>query len=256
MFRRAPRLIWALNQAQRDGRQVAPPAPLGPQRTAIAFSKRAGQPVELGLWGFDPKPNLIGPNGAAYTGARQQIERYATELQPFDRDLPNFEVYLQTLTIPAEAAAGVYVLAPKLETAVLRLSGAGPLGCNASQPVAIEPNQRWRVVVPDDAKTLRLETAESASLVVTDAAGQPATAKTEGGAVRIEGPQPGKAYTIENTGPRRIWFRIADWPAEHVWLTTAPKGGAPTPGRDQTLRRPSRDASHSGERRLCARSFR
>lgn len=213
-FTGVPRLIWALDAAKRDGVAIPEPEPLEPQRVPMAFKKTAGKAIEMTLWGFDDSTLLLGPDGKPPANIETSTQRHVSHLQPFDRTLRNYAVFTYKITIPADAPAGFYSLAPRLETAILRLRGAHALLCNASQPLAISPGQTWRVRAAGVEEPI-LESGQLGSLEI------------------IEG-RSAHEYRIENVGSRPAWFRIANWPEEQCWMTTGDELPQATPGREQT----------------------
>lgn len=222
-FSAVPRLEWALEEAARAGVAIPSPPPLMPQRTAIALWKPAREPLQLTLWGYDKELTLLGPDAAPFRDCRIETTEAASDLQPFDRDLPNFEVYLHEVAIPADALAGYYIVAPKLEMAVLAKSGGGAVLCSAARPVAIEAGAACRLQVPRDARQVLLESASPASLRVVEESGEELTTHIREG--RLAATWEGKAPTIlriENGGDRRIWFRLDELPPADCWVTFQP----------------------------------
>ncbi len=139
-FTAVPRLLWTLQEGAR-GEKSPGPAPLRMQRTVQAIYKSADQELTAKLWGFEPELRIFSPTGEAYAAAKVQTKQYASEIQPFDRLLPNYECYLHTLTIPAAAPSGNYLLAPRLELAVLTTNSASPVLWNAAIPIALKPGE-------------------------------------------------------------------------------------------------------------------
>lgn len=230
-----PRLVWALDEAKRHGDQPAAPPPLKPQRTAIAIEKNREEALLLSLWGYESELQIIGPNNEPFEGFEVATRQYSSDIQPFDRNLRNFEVYLHALTIPANAPAGFYVLAPKLELAVLESTTPTVL-VNAARPVALEPGESCGLAMPGDGKSLQLLTAEPASIRFANSA--TTTLETVRAANRLSvtsaDPEGLKKIRIHNSGPRKVWFQIADRPAASCWVTFASKSPASSPSREQT----------------------
>jgi PcRGLX-like protein central beta sandwich domain/PcRGLX-like N-terminal RIFT barrel domain len=218
-----PRLQWALGTARQAGVPLPPPPALPLQRTALALEKRAGTALTATVWGFDAEPTLLGPDGALYREATVETRPHRARLQPFDRALPEFAAYLHTLTIPAAAPAGGYLLSPRLETALLDAEGAEGVLCNAARPVALLPNARAVVAVPAGVAELCLESAEAAALRVTGPDGEALAARVEDHRALCALPPgvAGKALTIAAPGAGRLWFRIAGWPEEACWVSLA-----------------------------------
>ena len=90
-----------------------------PQRTPIALLKAEGVPLRLTVWGFDREPRLVDSEGNRLVVRVTRRDRFATDLQPFDRTTRDFEVFLIECEVPREARAGTYLLVPRLECAVL-----------------------------------------------------------------------------------------------------------------------------------------
>ena len=91
--------------------------------------------------------------------------------EPAPQAPPAREVYRHRLTIPADAPAGWYVLAPELELAILELSGTTGVWCNAAVPVAVQPGTFWRWQVPAGTTEVRLDSAAPKLLRLLDADG-------------------------------------------------------------------------------------
>ena len=223
-FTAVPRLTWALTQAKQNGVKVLPPAPLKPQRTAIAFHKQAGQALQLTLWGYDRNLALIGPDAKPFHGAEVKTDQHASDIQPFDRNLRRFEVYLHTLTIPAKASAGYYIITPQLELAVLRVGSAdespSSLLVNAARPVSLEPSETCRFVLPEGGMPLQFETAVPSSLEVRDADGDSLKTTSIGNQVSLAMDiTVGTVLELRNSGPRKLWFRMPNREVGKCWVT-------------------------------------
>jgi hypothetical protein len=232
-----PRLIWALAEARRNGVAIPAPPPLAPQRTAIALRKAAGQPLAATLWGYDRELTLIGPDAKPYRGFQVRTQPYASRTQPFDRVLPQFQVFLHHLTVPAGAPAGIYILSLALEMAVLELQGGdGPL-CSAARPVALAPGAPCFTQVPDGVAQLRIESAEVEAVRVVGPEGEPLEGRRDGDAASFALPAAaaGKAVRIEAAGSRPLWFRIAGWPEEACWVSFGAPPAGTLPPRPHTL---------------------
>ncbi|MEQ8791788.1 MAG: hypothetical protein RIC55_36340 [Pirellulaceae bacterium] len=214
-----PRLEWALEQAKRDGVAIPPPPPLLPQRTAIALLKAEGRPLQATLWGYDVRVRLLAADGRPFDGFTVKTTKAASDLQPFDRDLPQFEVYLHELTIPAEAPSGYYVLAPTLEMAVLEASGDAAVLCNAARPVMLAPGEACRLRRPQGALQLRLQSAGVASLGVSSAEGAPLAGEADKGALVVPLAKDIEVLRIENRGDRPLWFRLSGLAPHDAWVT-------------------------------------
>jgi hypothetical protein len=215
-----PRLIWSVKTARRNGVKATPPL-LMPQRTEIAFHKQAGKAIKTFLWSFDAKIRLIGPNGRVDTDAKFSTKRHATALQPFDRTLPEFAVYLHELTIPATAAAGPYVVSPQLETAVLSLTGCAPPVVSASRATAVQPGQTWFIPLIKGASAVVYESAKPSSLQFADATGEALkrVARQNRGTVELtDAAKQRRSIRLKNIDSQTVWFRLVDRPANAMWV--------------------------------------
>ncbi len=222
-----PRLIWALNDAKQSGIEIPPPPVLRPQRTAIAMRKQAGQPVRMTVWGYEESPRMLGPDGSPFDGLEVRTKQYTSGIQPFDRTMPDFAVFMHEVTIPADAPAGWFVLAHRLELGVLSLSGAELL-VNAARTVSLEGGEEIRLRVPprrsDEAEppTLTLQTAQTRSLqILTDDGEQlPVKAAADGTTmVALTGRAPAEVLRLRNISGSRMWLRLTDQPAAHCWAS-------------------------------------
>lgn len=219
-FAGTPRLIWALDAARKDGVRVGP-RPLPPQRTAIAIQKLAGEELHATLWGFDPNLTLIGPDAKPFRDFALKTEKFASETQPFDRTLPNYEVYLHRVTIPATALTGHYVFTPKLELAVLDWSNSATPIWNAAQPLSLKPGDGVWLPIPVGELILKLESADAASLRLRVHDGREVAGNVSGDAVEFYwNAADGKPVRIEIAN-KPGWFRIVDRPQESCWVTPA-----------------------------------
>ena len=140
-FTAVPRLIWALQEGEKEGKKPGT-MPLRAQRTITAIYKSPGEELTATLWGFDPALKILSPAGQAYEAAQVQTSKYVSEIQPFDRVLPNYECYLHVLRIPADAPPGHFLLTPKLELAVLATNSTSPVLWNAGAPISLQPGAR------------------------------------------------------------------------------------------------------------------
>jgi hypothetical protein len=222
-FTAVPRLIWALDAARNEGVPVGP-RPLAPQRTAIAVRKLAGEEFHATLWGFDPELTLVGPDGKPFRNFAVKSQQFASEIQPFDRTLPNYEVWLHRLTIPATAPGGDYVFTPKLELAVLDWSNAAAPIWNAAQPLSLKPGDAVWLPIAADEQLLKLESAQAASLRLRDRDGRERPGKVSGNTVTFElGDSRPDMIRIEMAA-KPGWFRIIDRPESAYWVTPTAAG--------------------------------
>jgi hypothetical protein len=139
-FTAVPRLIWALQQGEKEGRKPGM-MPLRMQRTVHALYKSPGKELKATLWGFEPKLTIVTPAGEPFAATQLKTRQYASDIQPFDRILPNYECYLHELTIPANEPAGNYLIMPRLELAVLETNSTAPVLWNAAAPLALKPGE-------------------------------------------------------------------------------------------------------------------
>lgn len=243
-FAAVPRLHWALDQARKEGVAI-PRGPLTrPQRTATAIPKAKDAPLTLTLWGYDKTVRLIGPDGKRFRNFQIRTEKHASDLQPFDRTMPDFEVFLHEVTIPPAARAGFYVLSPQLEMAVLEATshphpgqakpvpqattGGQLVFANASRPVAVWPfadaktaGIAWRV--PKGIESVKFESAGADSWTVLT----PDTKFSRQGkgseiVVRTTSlPEPRlllvSVHSRNLSRRQPVWLRI-DLPPEHCWF--------------------------------------
>lgn len=228
-----PRLMWALDRAKRDGVAIPTEAPLRPQRTAIAILKQAGKPLQARLWGYDPELKLFGPDGKPCQQGKVDTQQFASDIQPFDRVNPNFEVYLHELSLPASAPAGFYVFSPKLELAVL--ASAAPILVNAAEPIALDPQQTFSFLPSAGAKSLVLDSAAGARLRVTAGDDEPLPVTVQGNRLTVDlaGVAAGARIQFARTDvPRtrndRVWFRFVELSPEDCWGSFAETDAAGT----------------------------
>lgn len=219
-----PRLLWALEDAARNDVSIPPPAPLEPQRTTIALEKRPDIPLIATLWGFDRGPVVRRSDGRIASEAKIVTTERVTHLQPFDRTLPHHRVYVHELTLPADAPAKFYFIEPKLELAVLRLTGSDAVLWNAAQPVALRDGDScW--LQPSSNELLKVESALPSKLQVFEADGTPLSAKLTGNVAvyhREAGNAP-KPVRFVNSGTATLWFRLVDLPPSECWLASRPE---------------------------------
>jgi hypothetical protein len=171
---------------------------------------------------------ILDPSGEKVVDLSIKTTVAASDLQPFDRVLPNFEVYLHDVTLPAQAAPGYYALAPHLEMAVLDADGVSAVVCSAGRPISLEPGESCRMRRPARGDLLMLESAAVPLLRVTDDSGGELSPvkdfKGNGVAIAFtlaETPE-GTTLVIHNSGPRAAWFRIAHSAASETspaWVT-------------------------------------
>lgn len=216
-FAGVPRLVWALEAARRDGVRIGRP-PLPPQRTPIAIHKSAGRELNAMLWGFDAQLTLLNPEGKPFREFRVSTTKAASEVQPFDRILPNYEVYLHRVTIPAEAAAGEYVILPQLELAVLDGNSDASPRWNAARPLALQPGKPVVLPLAEDDQQLQLESAQAALLRLRGRDGALHPGQVNGNTVTFTIKDNSHAARIEmETQPG--WFQIVNRPEEQCWVS-------------------------------------
>lgn len=229
-FTAVPRLLWAIDAARRDGVSV-PGAPLlRPQRTAISVEKKPGRVLRLKLWGYDSTLRVLDPTGAPVKDVRVHTTRHASRIQPFDRAMPNFEVYLHELTIPAKAPGGAYVLVPRLELAVLEASHGDAdaetkprVLANAANPIALDDNTAI-VRVPKDEDVVQFESAVASTLRITDSSGNTLKTKLNDSVIEVDtatlvAPRVLHVSAGPSRNRSRQWFRIINLPVEDCWCS-------------------------------------
>ncbi|MDX1944761.1 MAG: hypothetical protein SFU86_05080 [Pirellulaceae bacterium] len=217
-FAGAPRLIWALQEARRNG-VAMPKQPLRQQRTAIALHKQAGQELTARLWGFDRELTIIGPDGQRVVDFQVATEQFASEIQPFDRIQENYEVYLHRLTLPAGLPVGAYQLSPRLELAMLDWNTASAPLWNAAQPVQLKGKDAVYLPVSAEPQTLVVESAVAAQLRLRDVSGTEQTGKISGNRAEfaLAGGRAGNVrLRIEGAGG---WLRLADRDPDQCWVS-------------------------------------
>jgi hypothetical protein len=217
-FAGTPRLLWALEAAKRDGVRIGP-QPMAPQRTAIAILKPRGEDLNVTLWGCDSQLSMVGPNKRPFRNFDVKTETFASEVQPFDRTLPNYEVYLHRVTIPASEREGTYFFIPQLELAVLDWNSPSPPMWNAARPLAIQPGEAIFWKFEDNARVLQLESAQAALLRLRDRNGVEHSGKVSGNLATfsLEGNFSGLAQIEMPAKPG--WFRIADREEITCWVS-------------------------------------
>lgn len=237
-FTAVPRLTWALDAAASDGVEMRPSPPLRPQRAVIALQKQAAKPLTAKLWGYDPAVVVIGPDGRPCDDARFLTKQYASDIQPFDRHLPKFSVYLHELYISEQAPEGFYLLVPKLELAVLEAGGnEDHVLVNASVPVAIDPGKSCRIRVTDG-MGLEVLTAAPQALHLFRADGSPLDVTRQTNIVTADVSEFGADETIElrNQGRSVLWFQTVDCPEAKSWVTFSSELPQSPPTSVPTLR--------------------
>lgn len=242
-FTAVPRLIWALDQAHREGVEIPLEPLIRPQRTLMGVRKPPGTPLRIRLWGYDETVVLFGPNGKLYDKANVSTTKHATELQPFDRTMPEFTVFLHEVVIPAAEPDGHYIISPRLELALLNLarksdkrtsaSRDSAWDCinsavvNASRPIAIHSDEVFSFLVPKGVQEVRFETAAPTSFVrsalfteSTQPAG-PVPSDDIGPYLKLSGDRATLVRLAVQHAPqgRRnpVWIRIANLPPEVCW---------------------------------------
>ena len=157
-----------------------PPRRYGNSARRLRCTRRRGKKLAATLWGFERELTIIGPDARPLGSFSVKTDPYASEIQPFDRLMPNYEVYLHRLTIPAAAAEGYYLLSPQLELAVLDYPAQARPLWNASQPIELKAGEAVFLPMTASAQTLIVESAVAASLRVQDVHGKPLIAKISG----------------------------------------------------------------------------
>ena len=218
-----PRLLWALDAARRDGVRIGP-RPLPPQRTPIALRKLPGEEFQATLWGFDAELTLRGPDTRPFHNFEVKTDRFSSEIQPFDRIMPQYEVYLHRVTIPATGPAGDYVFTPKLELAVLDWHDSAAPIWNAARPLSLQPGDAVWLTIPAGANVLKLESAAPASLRIRDNDGQDVPGVVSDNSVEFRWNAAAKTRVRIETATKPGWFRFADRSAENCWVTPASVG--------------------------------
>jgi len=219
-FTGIPRLVWALQEAKRNGVEIPPPVVMRPQRTRIALLKKADVALEATLWGYDRELVFVSADRRPYKGFRIQKKSYASAIQPFDRIQPKFEVFLHQVTIPADAPAGWYVLNNPLETAVLELRGSKGVLCDASNPIAIHPDRVFYWKIPPKTAELHYDSAQAKDIRVTGPDGKGIVPKLgpNGVTIPLKEEDAGKKLRLENSSTSVVWFRMKD---QRLYFDTA-----------------------------------
>ncbi len=246
-FTAVPRLLWALDDAKREGIAI-PPAPLlSPQRTAIAIFKSRGRALNATLWGYDQKLALMDPRGqpCEFTVS---TTRAASKIQPFDRVVPQFEVYLHELKIAASQPEGFYVLSPSLELAVLSVGESaksnrhGRLMLNAAKPIAVSGGESFYYTVTTGAKLLTIESADASSLSVVATDSQTLQPTVSNGRLTVDtttlkaGARIGIRRVESATSNRSpVWFRFADLAREDCWVSVNNRDAIQPPSSATTI---------------------
>ena len=242
-FTAVPRLMWALDTANRAGVAIPPPALLRPQRTAIALPLLPGAATTVTLWGYDKTLELFDSEGEPVRDLTIQTSEHASAIQPFDRIQPNFAVYLHELTLP-ESKSGQYVLvAPRLELAVLGIrhdatdSEAHSVFVNAARPISIEAGESFRMTLPKGHESLKLESALPAAITVFSVDGQPIAKKTLSNLATFDFDPAAKSRTVvirNQSNREKLWIRVAEIPVEHCWGTFQDLSSTSFPNRIST----------------------
>ncbi len=217
-FTGTPRLIWALDAARKNGVRIGP-QPLPPQRTAIAIQKLAGEEFRATLWGFDPDLIIRGPDGKALRDFEVKTDKFASEIQPFDRIMPQYEVFLHRVMIPATAPAGHYVFTTKLELAVLDWNDSAMPIWDAARPLSIKPGDAVWLPVPEGEQSLKLESAEAASLRLRDRRGREVVGKVSGNIVTFDWNAESDRQVRIEIANKPGWFRMLNQTEESCWVT-------------------------------------
>src|SRR5262249_7842341 len=137
-----PRLIAALADARRSGVALPEPPPLSLQTVLIALHRRRDQPLSAVTWGWDRQPEWLDAAGQpAGTVTSTAVERSGRH--PSDRTWPGYEVFRTSFASPAADRDCWCFLSPKLETGLLKLSGADAIWCWAGEPIRLEPRQAY-----------------------------------------------------------------------------------------------------------------
>ena len=210
-FTATPRLIWALDEARRNEVTIPPPAPLPPQRTAIALYKKTNKPLAATLWGYDPALTIFGPDSKPFDQFQLNSREYASDIQPFDRVTPGFRVFEHHLSIPADEPPGFYIISPSLELAVLGVEPGLPVLANASLPIGIDSGESFYLRIPRDIAMLRIQSARPDSLSIYDSEGNQFASNSSNGSLvcLIDDTSQDQVLRVQNTARReKIYFRI------------------------------------------------
>ncbi|QDU26059.1 hypothetical protein ETAA8_11310 [Anatilimnocola aggregata] len=220
-FAGVPRLIWALQTAAKNGVPV-PHQPYRPQRTAIVLQKAANEALTATLWGFEPELKIIDPTGAEQKNFRVTTKKYASEIQPFDRKLPDYDVFLHELVIDAQAAAGSYLLAPQVELAVLQTNSSEIPLWNAARPVEVKLGETVWVQPPRESAALSIQSAVPAMWRVRTRTGELVSGKVTGDRVEFaaaaQQDQPLQIDIVPGGRNRTGWFQIVNREPVDCWV--------------------------------------
>lgn len=251
-FTAVPRLLWALDQAKRDGVAIPLPPLIPPQRTAIAIYKSNGRALKATLWGYDSQLRVIGPDGRQFDDFSVGTTRAASQMQPFDQVLPQFEVYLHELNIAAEMPEGFYVLNPTLELAVLGITrdhreptdashatNHGRMMLNAAKPIAVVGDSAYYFSVPAGSESVVVDAAASFVLSTSDADDLKTISKDKQIVVDATQLKPETRLGIRRSDAGRVnrspsWFRLADLPREQCWVGLSRNGSLLPPSSKAT----------------------
>lgn len=222
-----PRLLWALDASQRDGVTIPPPAPVKLQRSPIALWKPISQTLAVTLWGHDQELTLFDPAGERVRELDVTTERHASDMQPFDRTLPEFEVFLHELTLPRTAPAGYYVLSPRIGLAVLTTHPSEetrPALVNASRPVALSAGERFHVRAPQESASIEFESAAAAAIQVFGPAGERLNRAAQGNRVTVpvktasrDAGAPATVTFHNSTSDALVWLRLVGLAPHDSW---------------------------------------
>jgi hypothetical protein len=222
-FSGVPRLVWALEEAERSQVAIPPPAITHLQRAPLVWRKAADQETRLMLWGFDRELDVHGPDGKPVRDLSIKTTRCISATQPFDRTMPEFSAYEHQLNLPKSAPAGWYTLIPRLEMAIVAMQGGDAAWCHAGQPVAVAPGDRWHWKVPAKTSRVQIETGAPRGLRVVAADGKRLNTNVSatGWEITLAEEDAGRVLSFENSGGGEVWFRLGGVSAEQAWVTTA-----------------------------------
>lgn len=221
-----PRLIGILQEADQSGVEVPPLPRLTPQRTWIGIRRRDNETMQGTLWGWDDRVGIYDEAGHP-AGEITANVTHRSHRQPFDRAVSGYRVFRQEFTVaPTEQAAWCF-LQPRLETGILQLSSPDTVWCWAGMPINVMPRETWFWRRPTNATEVTIDSAQPA--VWTVCYGERAlpvkTAKNRAVFSLVDVPE-GALLTITTATERGAWFRVADAPADAVWIS-------PSDPRDQ-----------------------
>ena len=213
-FTAVPRLLWALQAGAKEGKEPGP-KPLPAQRTTIQLTQAPGKELTATLWGFEPKLTIHTQGrrqqeDEPFNGGKVTTRQYASEIQPFDRVLPNYECYLHEVTIPANETGRTILLKPRLEVAVLATNSAERVQWDAAQPISLKSGEG---VVLQRSDTLKLRSAHPQALrVILESTGEVLKPAIQGNLlVYAVKDLMGDHLRIEFAGSgnvRQVWFQV------------------------------------------------